>query len=43
MVLPEALAALHWSEDPMKEHEAMGFHDGWGAAAAQLEALAKNL
>ncbi len=35
--------ALHWSEETMKEHEAMGFHDGWGAAAAQLEALAKSL
>jgi len=27
----------------MKEHEAMGFEAGWGAAAAQLEALAKSL
>lgn len=35
--------ALHWNEETMKEHEAMGFHDGWGAAASQLEALAKTL
>lgn len=35
--------AMHWNEETMKEHEAMGFHDGWGAAAAQLEALAKSL
>jgi len=35
--------ALHWSEEAMKEHEAMGFHDGWGMAADQLEALAKTL
>ena len=35
--------ALHWSEESMKEHEAMGFHEGWGMAATQLEALAKTL
>jgi len=35
--------ALHWSEDTMKEHEAMGFHEGWGMAATQLEGLAKSL
>jgi uncharacterized protein YndB with AHSA1/START domain len=35
--------ALHWSEESLKEHEAMGFHDGWGMAATQLEALAKSL
>lgn len=35
--------ALHWNEETMKEHEAMGFEAGWGAAAAQLEALAKSL
>lgn len=35
--------ALHWSEESMKEHEAMGFHEGWGMAATQLEALAKSL
>lgn len=35
--------ALHWNEESLKEHEAMGFHDGWGMAADQLEALAKSL
>lgn len=35
--------ALHWSEESLKEHEAMGFHEGWGMAAAQLEELAKSL
>lgn len=35
--------AMHWSEDAKKEHEEMGFHDGWNKAADQLEALAKTL
>lgn len=35
--------AMHWSEEALKQHEAMGFHDGWGMAATQLEALAKSL
>lgn len=35
--------ALHWSEASLKEHEAMGFHEGWAMAADQLEALAKSL
>lgn len=35
--------AMHWNAETMKEHEAMGFHQGWGAAADQLEALAKSL
>lgn len=33
----------HWSEDDKKKHEAMGFHQGWGQCADQLEALAKSL
>ncbi|TDH38931.1 polyketide cyclase [Pseudohoeflea suaedae] len=33
----------HFSEDAKKRHEEMGFHDGWNAAADQLEALAKTL
>ncbi len=33
----------HWSEEDRKQHEAMGFHEGWGKAADQLEALAKTL
>lgn len=35
--------ALHWTEEAMKEHEAMGFHEGWRMAADQLEAIAKGL
>ena len=34
---------LHWSEADRKEHEAMGFHEGWGAATDQLEALVARL
>lgn len=36
-------AARHWSADAMQQHEAMGFHDGWGQVAAQLEAVAQRL
>lgn len=35
--------ARHWTEDDLKAHEAMGFHEGWGQVATQLEALAKTL
>lgn len=35
--------ARHWSEEAMKEHEAARLNNGWGEAAAQLEALAKTL
>lgn len=35
--------AMHWSPEVRKEHEAMGFHAGWGKAADQLEALARTL
>lgn len=33
----------HWSAADCKAHEEMGFHDGWGKAAEQLEALAASL
>ena len=33
----------HWSEEAMKRHESMGFHDGWGKAADQLEVAAQRL
>jgi uncharacterized protein YndB with AHSA1/START domain len=33
----------HWSEEAMKQHEQMGFQQGWGIVADQLEALAKTL
>jgi len=35
--------ARHWSEEDMKGHEAMGFHEGWGKAADQLAELAQDL
>lgn len=35
--------ARHWTEADMKAHEEMGFHQGWGLAADQLEALAKTI
>lgn len=35
--------AMHWSEESLKQHEAMGFHEGWGMTTTQLEALAKSL
>lgn len=35
--------ALHWSAEDKAQHEAMGFHEGWGAAADQLVALAQTL
>jgi uncharacterized protein YndB with AHSA1/START domain len=35
--------ARHWTAEAKTEHEAMGFHEGWGKAADQLEALAKTL
>jgi uncharacterized protein YndB with AHSA1/START domain len=36
-------AVRHWSEADKKKHEEMGFHQGWGLCADQLEALAKSL
>lgn len=35
--------ALHATDAARAQHEAMGFHDGWGTAADQLEALAATL
>jgi len=35
--------ARHWSAEDRAAHEAMGFHQGWGAAADQLERLAATL
>ena len=35
--------AMHWSEETLREHEQMGFHEGWGKAADQLEELAKSI
>jgi len=33
----------HWSAEDRKEHEEMGFHEGWGQCADQLAALAARL
>lgn len=35
--------ARHWTAADKAQHEQMGFHDGWGKATDQLEALAKTL
>lgn len=35
--------ALHWTDEDRKKHEEMGFHEGWGKCAEQLEALAKTI
>jgi uncharacterized protein YndB with AHSA1/START domain len=35
--------ARHWTVEARKEHEQMGFHEGWGIVATQLEALAKTM
>ncbi|WP_149541381.1 SRPBCC family protein [Siccirubricoccus phaeus] len=33
----------HWSAADREEHERMGFHEGWGQVAEQLEATARSL
>jgi uncharacterized protein YndB with AHSA1/START domain len=35
--------ARHWNEEDRNAHLAMGFEAGWGAAAAQLDELARSL
>lgn len=35
--------ARHWTEENRKTHEEMGFHQGWGQCADQLEALARTI
>jgi len=35
--------ARHWTLEDKENHEKMGFHEGWGKCAEQLEALAKSL
>lgn len=34
--------AMHGNEETLKQHEKMGFHDGWGTVATQMEAFIKN-
>ncbi|WP_437968120.1 SRPBCC family protein [Sorangium sp. So ce260] len=33
--------ALHWTVADREAHEQMGFHEGWGQCAAQLEAVVR--
>jgi uncharacterized protein YndB with AHSA1/START domain len=35
--------ARHWTPEDKEAHEKMGFHEGWGLCATQLEELAKTL
>ena len=35
--------AMHRTADQCAQHQAMGFHDGWGKAAQQLDELAGQL
>ena len=35
--------ARHWTAEDKETHEKMGFHEGWGQCATQLEELAKSL
>ena len=35
--------ARHWTAEAKQQHEAMGFADGWGKVAEQLEEVAKRV
>lgn len=35
--------ARHWTKEAMEQHKQMGFEEGWGIVADQLEALAKRI
>ncbi len=35
--------ARHWTRESAEEHAKMGFHEGWGIVAEQMEALAQRL
>lgn len=35
--------ARHWTAEDAQNHKTMGFHEGWGICAGQLEALAASL
>jgi uncharacterized protein YndB with AHSA1/START domain len=35
--------ARHWTQDACERHVKMGFHEGWGMCATQLEEIAKSL
>ena len=38
-----AAVVRHWTAEDKASHEQMGFHDGWGKATDQLEALARRI
>ncbi len=35
--------ARHWNAEDRETHEKMGFHEGWGLCAAQMEEVARTL
>lgn len=35
--------ARHWTVEDRESHEKMGFHEGWGQVADQLEEVAKSI
>jgi uncharacterized protein YndB with AHSA1/START domain len=35
--------ARHWTDEAAQQHVQMGFHEGWGVVAEQMEALAQTL
>lgn len=35
--------ARHWTVADRESHEKMGFHEGWGVCAAQLEEVARSI
>jgi uncharacterized protein YndB with AHSA1/START domain len=35
--------ARHWDEAAMQHHDQLGFSDGWGVVAEQLEAVARRI
>jgi uncharacterized protein YndB with AHSA1/START domain len=35
--------ARHWTDAAVKQHVEMGFHEGWGICAQQMEEMAKAL
>jgi uncharacterized protein YndB with AHSA1/START domain len=36
-------SARHWDAESARKHDEMGFSEGWGTVAEQLEAVAKRI
>lgn len=36
-------SARHWTAEAMQQHDSMGFEEGWGKVAEQLEEVAKRI